>query len=183
MTKVLVPVADGSEEMEAVITIDVLRRSGAEVTTASVMESNTITASRKVVLQADASIEACLDQEWDLIALPGGLPGSEYLAKHAGLLSLIKYQMQQKKWLAAICAAPAVVLGRNNLLQGYKATCHPGFQSELADYALVSEDRVVIDRNLVTSQAPGTAFEFSLTLVECLFGPDKRKEVADPMVI
>lgn len=183
MTQVLVPIADGSEEMEAVITIDVLRRAGAEVTVASVMGKKTVTASRKVVIQADTGIEDCTAQSWDLIALPGGLPGAEHLSENSPLLSLVKQQMEQEKWLAAICAAPAVVLGRNNLLQGYTATCHPGFQSELADYARVSEDRVVKDRHLITSQAPGTAIEFALTLVECLFGPEKREEVAGPMVV
>ena len=183
MTKVLVPIADGSEEMEAVITIDVLRRAGAEVIVASVMEKPTVTASRKVMIQADTDINNCTGKAWDLIALPGGLPGAEHLSENAALLSLIKEQIQQDKWLAAICAAPAVVLGRNKLLEGYTATCHPGFQSELSCYARVSEDRVVKDRHLVTSQAPGTAMEFALTLVECLFGKEKREEVAAPMVV
>lgn len=183
MTQVLVPIADGSEEMEAVITIDVLRRAGAEVTVASVMKNPLITASRSVVIQADTTIDNCVSTPWDLIALPGGLPGAEHLSNNKSLLALVKQQHEKQRWLAAICAAPAVVLGRHGLLEGFKATCHPGFQAELAGYAEVSKDRVVLDRHLITSQAPGTAIEYALTLVECLWGPDKRAEVATPMVV
>ncbi|WP_237067767.1 DJ-1 family glyoxalase III [Microbulbifer guangxiensis] len=184
MARVLVPVADGSEEIEMVTIVDVLRRAGAEVTLASVMPDLMVKASRDVCLKADASIDECLDTDWDLIALPGGMPGAQHLGSCAPLLQLLAQQLKEDRWVGAICAAPAVVLGRNGLITDYAASCHKNFLGELYQQArLGSDERVCIDRKLVTSQAPGTAMLFALQLVECLFGEEKRKEVAAPMAV
>ncbi|WP_019602728.1 DJ-1 family glyoxalase III [Teredinibacter turnerae] len=182
MANVLVPIADGSEEIEAVTIIDVLVRAGAEVTVASVMERTGITASRGVKLDANCLIESC-GQDWDLIALPGGLPGADHLAQSAPLMALVRHQLAEQRLLAAICAAPAVVLGRHGLLADRVATCYPGFQGELASQArTVSVERVVEDGNLITSQGPGTAMEFSLALVTRLFGTEKATAVANGLL-
>ena len=182
MTRVLLPIADGSEEIEAVTVVDVLRRAGAEVTLASVMPQSRVTASRGVVIEADCLLAECTDKSWDLIVLPGGMPGAEHLQASELLGKMLAEQRDAGRWLGAICAAPAVVLGRHGLLRDYRATCHSGFREELrAQVSEVSADRVVVDRNLITSQAPGTAMEFALQLVACLFGDKAAEKVAAPM--
>eukprot|EP00270_Netrium_digitus_P006707 TRINITY_DN1934_c0_g2_i2.p1 TRINITY_DN1934_c0_g2~~TRINITY_DN1934_c0_g2_i2.p1 ORF type:complete len:517 (-),score=173.41 TRINITY_DN1934_c0_g2_i2:253-1803(-) len=180
--KVLVPIANGTEEMEATIIIDVLRRAGAEVTVASVEEQLEIVASRRVKLRADCLITACADVTFDLIALPGGMPGAERLRDSEPLKQLVARQAQERRTIAAICAAPAVALHSWGLLEGKKATAHPAFASQLADVTAV-EQRVVEDGGLVTSRGPGTAFEFALALVENLYGREKAEAVAAPMVM
>jgi 4-methyl-5(b-hydroxyethyl)-thiazole monophosphate biosynthesis len=179
--KVLVPIADGSEEIEAVTLIDVLRRAGADVTVASVNDMQ-ITASRGVKLVADCLIDACADRIFDLVALPGGIPGAENLRDSIVLKQLLDRQRSRGALYAAICAAPAVVFEPHGLLQGRQATAHPAFVNQLKD-PTCAPCRVVIDGNCVTSRAPGTAMEFALTLVELLYGKSKRDEVAGPMVI
>ena len=179
---VLVPVADGSEELEAVAIIDVLRRAGATVTVASVTGARQITASRGVVIVADALIEACAERAYDLVVLPGGIPGAEHLRDCAVLTRMLQRQHQQKRLVGAICASPAVVLEHHGLLAGRQATCHPGFVDRLTARDRV-DARVVVDGNYLTSRGPGTAVEFALTLVERLYGKDKMEAVATPMVV
>ena len=179
---VLVPVADGTEELEAVAIIDVLRRAGATVTVASVTGARQITASRGVVIVADALIEACVEKDYDLVVLPGGIPGAEHLRDAEALIDILKRQREKRRLYGAICASPAVVLEHHGLLAGHQATCHPGFTDQLTITDRI-DDRVVMDGNCLTSQGPGTAVEFALALVERLYGKDKREEVAAPMVI
>ncbi|PSC68327.1 dihydroxyacetone kinase [Micractinium conductrix] len=180
--RVLVPVGNGSEEMEAVITIDVLRRAGAEVTVASVEPDLTVTCSRAVKLVADAPISECAAQEWDLIALPGGMPGAERLRDCAALTELVAKQKAAGKLHAAICATPGVAFEPQGILAGKRATSHPAFSGKLSNQEAV-EQRVVVDGTLVTSRGPGTAFEFALALVKELYGEEKMREVAGPMVM
>jgi len=178
--KVLVPVADGSEEIEAVCMIDVLRRAGAEVTVASVGDLQ-ITASRGVRIVADCLISECVEQDWDLVVLPGGIPGAEHLRDSADLQRILVRQADRGRLYGAICAAPAVVLQHHGLLKDRRATAHPAFVS-----ALDNPDpgpRVIFDDGCVTSRGPGTAIEFALELVALLFGPQKASEVAHPMVL
>lgn len=180
--KVLVPIADGSEEMEAVITIDVLRRAGAKVTVASVGSSLQVNCSRGVKIVADALIHDIEHESFDLIACPGGMPGAEHLRDSAPLERMTRTQRQQGKLVAAICATPAVFLEAKGLMDGAKGTAHPAFVAKLRDQSCV-EDRVVVDGSLTTSRGPGTSFEFALALVKQLYGEDKAKEVAGPMVM
>jgi 4-methyl-5(b-hydroxyethyl)-thiazole monophosphate biosynthesis len=177
---VLVPITDGTEELEAVTIIDTLRRAGAQVTVASVSELQ-VTASRKVKFVADALIADCAGMTFDCIALPGGMPGAEHLRDCDVLTELLKEQDKAGRVIAAICASPAVVLADHGLLKGRKATCYPSFQDALPDKSAAGE-RVVVDGHFVTSQGPGTALEFSLALVEVLFGPERKKQVARPML-
>ncbi len=179
--RVLVPIADGCEELEAVAIIDVLKRAGAEVVVASVDQLQ-VTASRGVKLVADRLIADCLDEDYDLIALPGGMPGAEHLRDSKELVELLKRQNRKNKLYAAICAAPVVTLQPHGLLEGRKATCHPGRHSNL-DNAEAANERVVVDRNLTTSQGPGSAIEFALKLTAHLFGEQKARDVAGPMVV
>jgi 4-methyl-5(b-hydroxyethyl)-thiazole monophosphate biosynthesis len=187
MTKrVLVPIANGTEEIEAVCIIDTLRRAGAEVTVASVETQNTaslqITASRGVRLVADAGISDCVDQTYDCIALPGGMPGAEHLRDCAPLIEKLKQQKQSGRLYGAICASPAVALQPHGLLEKTRATCYPGMRGKL-DPAYASDDAVVVDGHCVTSQGPGTAIAFALKLVELLFGAQKAREVGRAMLV
>ena len=179
--KVLVPIADGIEEIEAVCIIDVLRRAGAEVTVASV-DKLQVTASRGVKLAADKLISQCAGETYDLIALPGGMPGAEHLRDCKELETMLKKQGKENRLFAGICASPAVVLLHHGLLGQHRATCHPNFVEKLPNAEAV-ESRVVVDGNLVTSRGPGTALEFALTLVELLFGKDKAEQTAAPMLV
>ena len=178
---VLVPIADWIEEIEAVCIIDTLRRAGITVTVASV-GSLQITASRGTKIVADTTIEACAGQSFDMIAVPGGMPGAQTLSQSQTLVDLLKEQKQSGRWIAAICAAPAVVLQAHGLLEGIKATCFPAFHSQL-NPARLSKDRLVVDHHVITAQGPGVALEFALSLVEHLVGHDKRKEVATEMIV
>jgi 4-methyl-5(b-hydroxyethyl)-thiazole monophosphate biosynthesis len=178
--KVLVAIADGSEEIEAVCIIDTLRRAGAEVTVASVDQLQ-VTASRDVKIVADAQIADCVNQTYDGIALPGGMPGAEHLRDSAELIGMLKKQKQAGRLYAALCASPAVALQPHGLLDGVRATCFPAFRNRL-DPAYASDDRVVVDGHCVTSQGPGTAIEFALKLVELLFGSPKASEVGVAML-
>ncbi|MBP7053014.1 MAG: DJ-1/PfpI family protein [Phycisphaerae bacterium] len=179
--RVLVPVADGTEEIEAACIIDTLRRAGADVTVASVGRLQ-VTASRGMKLVADALIADCASQTYDCIALPGGMPGAEHLRDCAELIAMLKKQKAAGRLYGAICASPAVALLPHGLLEGVKATCYPSMQSKLNPVQL-SNERVAVDGNCVTSQGPATAIEFSLKLVEVLYGTQKAKEVGDPMLV
>ncbi|XP_043701400.1 protein DJ-1 homolog B [Telopea speciosissima] len=181
--KVLVPVADGTEPMEAVIMIDVLRRGGADVTVASVEKELRVDACHGVKLVADAPLSDCAGEDYDLISLPGGMPGAAHLRDCTILEGLTKKHVDDGRLYAAICAAPAVALGSWGLLKGVKATCHPSFMEILASTANVVESRVQKDGQAVTSRGPGTTIEFSLVLVEQLYGKEKADEVAGAMVM
>lgn len=180
--KVLVPIGTGTEEMEAVITIDVLRRAGADVVVASVEESLEVKCSRGVKIVADKLIGDVTGDTYDLIACPGGMPGAERLRDSTSLVTLMQQQRDAGRLHAAICATPAVFLQTKGLLEGRRATAHPAFSDKLGDQSAVAS-RVVVDGPLTTSRGPGTAFEFALELVKQLYGADKAKEVAGPMVM
>lgn len=174
----LVPIAEGIEELEAVTIIDVLRRAGTEVTVASVTASQQVTASRNVNLVADCLIGDCTNITYDLIALPGGLPGAEYLRDCEPLIKMLKTQKDAGRLYAAVCASPAVALATHGLLDGKQATCYPSCTDQLPDASKASQ-RVVADGNCITSQGPGTAMEFAIELVRQLFGDATARQVAE----
>ncbi|MBU0970696.1 MAG: DJ-1/PfpI family protein [Proteobacteria bacterium] len=174
--KVLVPVAQGIEEMEAITLIDVLRRAGAKVVVASVDEMD-IKASGGIQFKADRLIKDCMEEAFDLIVLPGGIPGAKNLRDSKELEILLKRQAKQKKLYGAICASPALVLHHHGLITPGKVTCHPGFV-DLIDRGNILEQNVVIDKNCITSRGAGTACEFALTLVELLYSGEKKRQVA-----
>uniref|UniRef100_A0A7S0YN02 DJ-1/PfpI domain-containing protein n=1 Tax=Polytomella parva TaxID=51329 RepID=A0A7S0YN02_9CHLO len=178
----LVPIGEGSEEIEAVTIIDVLRRAGANVEVASVESSREVLCSRGVRIVADCLIDDVKDKEFDLIALPGGAKGSEQLRDSVPLDGMLKKQLDSGRLLGAICAAPYTVLETKGLLKGRKATAYPGISSQLENQSAVNS-RVVLDDNLVTSRGPGTAFEFSLALVSHLFGEKKASQVAEALIL
>ena len=189
--KALVLIAEAFEEIEAITVIDVLRRAGVNVTVAGVYPSDAIDkplpikASRGVVVTPDVVLSSLLDSKfslkvlYDVVVVPGGMPGAQHLSDNSSVVSLCSRQLEENRLLAAICAAPAVVLGSHGLLKGYTATCHPSMESRLGQDRISS--RVVISRNLITSMGPGTAMEFALVIVECLLGRTKAEDVNRPM--
>ena len=163
--------ADGFEEIEAVVTIDVLRRSGARVQTVSIMNGLTVVGSHDIRIQADALfLEADFDDA-TMLVLPGGGRGTDNLLAYRGLKDLLTQKTRFGIWLAAICAAPKV-LAQHGLLQGKRATIYDGMQGELTDNGAcyVAGEDIVVDAGVVTSRGPGTALPFALCLVELLKG-------------
>lgn len=179
--KVLVPVAQGTEEMEAITIIDVLRRAGANVIVASVDEIN-IKASKGIEFKADRLLKDCMGEAFDLIVLPGGIPGAQNLRDSKELGILLKKQAAQKKYYGAICASPAVVLHHYGLVTPGRVTCHPGFAHQI-DNGNIDEASVVMDKNCITSRGAGTACDFALTLVEVLYSAETKKQVAQGLAL
>ena len=176
MASVLVPLAPGCEELEAVTVVDLLRRAGIEVITAG-LDAQPVRASRGMLLVPDTTLDAALAQEFDMIVLPGGLPGADHLRDDPRVIDLVKKMAADDRYTAAICAAPRV-LAHAGLLDGKRATSYPGALDVDAvpgiDY---QEAAVVADGKVITSRGPGTAMDFALTLIEILAGKHKRDEV------
>ena len=171
---VLVPVAEGFEELEAVTVIDLLRRAGIEVTVAGLADGP-VRASRGTRMLPDATLDAVADRPWDMIVLPGGLPGADHLAADARLRDLLRAHAGAGRWTAAICAAPKVLVAAG-LLEGRRATAFPGIL-EAAGHGTAVAEAVVRDGEIITSRGPGTAMDFALALIEALLGEAKRDEV------
>jgi len=178
MKHVLIPIADGSEELEAVTMIDLLRRAGIDVTVAS-LDGGTVTCSRGTRLAPDLSLDEALQRDYDGIALPGGLPGADHLADDPRIIRRVREMDAQQRLVAAICAAPKV-LTRAGVLQGRRATSYPGVL-EAEGHEQISGQAVSRDGHVMTSRGPGTAMDFALALIEALEGPEKRAEVEAPL--
>ncbi|XP_016451399.1 protein DJ-1 homolog C [Nicotiana tabacum] len=180
--KVLVPIGFGTEEMEAVILADVLRRAGAEVTIASVEQQLEVEASGGTRLVADTFISACSTQIYDLVALPGGMPGSARLRDCEVLKKITSRQAEEKRLYGAICAAPAVTLLPWGLLKRKQSTCHPAFMDKIPSFRAVKTSTQV-SGELTTSRGPGTSFEFAVCLVDQLFGESVAKEIGELLLM
>ena len=178
--KVLIVLADGFEEIEAITPIDVLRRAGVEVTLAGVGKRD-IKGAHGITVQADIVLEKYQEIP-DAIILPGGMPGASNLNQSKELGQLLATMNKQKKWIGAICASPAVVLAPRGLLDGKKATCYPGFEKDLSPKTSFTTERVVQDGHIITSRGPGSAFEFSLELVEKLVGSQEVERLSEAMM-
>ena len=177
----LVLIAQGCEELEAVTAVDILRRADVKVITAGLDRANVV-ASRKVTLVPDATLDEALDQEFDMVVLPGGLPGADNLANDARVIALLQDMARAGKFTCAICAAPAV-LAKAGVLAGKRATSYPGVldNMNLPDVTYTGE-AVVCDGTVITSRGPGTAMDFALALVEILAGKAKRDEIEESLV-
>jgi 4-methyl-5(b-hydroxyethyl)-thiazole monophosphate biosynthesis len=174
MPRVLVPLAPGFEELEAVTIVDVLRRAGVEVVTAA-LGANPVVGSHDVAVHADRTLDDVLAEDFDMVCLPGGMPGTRHLREDPRVLELVRRHAARRAHVAAICAAPSV-LAAAGVLEGRRATSFPGFLDATGG-AMPSSQPVVVDGRVVTSRGPGTALDFALVLVEELAGPAAREAV------
>jgi 4-methyl-5(b-hydroxyethyl)-thiazole monophosphate biosynthesis len=167
--RVLVPLAEGFEEIEAVTVVDLLRRAGIEVRTASLAGAR-VTGSHGIAVEADIAIDHANVADYDMIVLPGGMPGAEHLKQDPRVIALLRRFAGEGRYTAAICAAPGV-LAHAGLLDGRRATSFPGFLGPGSAPGIgLSDEPVVVDGKVVTSRGPGTAIDFSLALIELLSG-------------
>ncbi len=181
MARVLVPLAQGCEELEAVTVVDLLRRAGIEVVTAG-LEKGPVKCSRGVVLVPDATLDEVLDQSFDMVVLPGGLPGADHLQNDPRIRELLRRMHREGGYTAAICAAPKV-LADAGLLESRQATSYPGVLEAMDLPATrLLEKPVVVDEKVVTSRGPGTAMEFALELIGLLLGKEARRQVEEPLM-
>ncbi|MDR1737243.1 MAG: DJ-1/PfpI family protein [Candidatus Symbiothrix sp.] len=181
MMQTFVFLADGFEEIEAVGIIDVLRRSGMEVTVVSISKYSKVVGAHGITVMADIIFEMADFSQGQMLVLPGGNPGTQNLDAHKGLKMLIQQYANQGKYIAAICAAP-MVLGSMNLLRGKRATVYPGCEEYLKGATIVP-DPVVVDGNIITGRGPGSVFEFATTLVTEMWGEYRTKELAEGMLL
>jgi len=180
MKKVIVPLANGVEEMEAVIIIDTMRRAGWQVSGMSLKEE-TVIASRQVKILADALWKDINTEDFDMIVLPGGAGGTDKLCKDVRIIETIKEFYNKGKIVAAICAAP-LVLQTAGILEGKKITCHPAVR-EKTNVPEILDEPVVIDGNIITSQGPGTTFLFALSIIALVEGKEKADTLAEGMIL
>ncbi|MDF7824248.1 DJ-1/PfpI family protein [Pontiellaceae bacterium B12227] len=173
--KTLIPIANGSEEMEAVILIDTLRRAEFDVTVAG-LTAGTIVASRGVELLPDVTWAEINPADFDILLLPGGFGGTEAFMQHGGVQQAIKDFNAAGKWFGCICAA-ALALNEAGVLEGKKFTCYPGVEAHLPPEIQPLDEIVVVDGKLITSQGPGTAFEFALKVIAECGSPNLSAEV------
>lgn len=176
MKKVIMPLAPGFEEIEALSVVDILRRAGAGVTLAGTVEGP-IEGRTSIRVLPDAGLDEALGGSYEMIVLPGGGGGTKRLREDERVLGALREFDSAGRFIAAICAAPTV-LSLAGVIRGRRVTSHPGSREELVKRGeAVSDERVVVDGRLVTSQGPGTALEFAFCLVSLLFGEEKAREL------
>ena len=178
MTKTaLVVLADGFEDIEAITPIDLLTRAGVLVTVAGLTSTHVKAAKSGLTMIAPTTL-SCVQNNFDALILPGGMPGAQNLAHSSVLITKIRTMHQHKKIIAAICAAPALVLTKSGILEGKKATCFPGMESHFPKSVTFLSSPVVRDGNIITSRGAGTAFCFGLAIIEVLLGKGSRDTIA-----
>ncbi|MBQ8711431.1 MAG: DJ-1/PfpI family protein [Prevotella sp.] len=182
MAIVYVFLADGFEDVEALIPIDVLRRGGVEVVTVSTTDFPLVESAHGVNIEADMQYEQCDFSDADLLMLPGGMPGAANLFAHEGVCKAVLQQAAAGKKVGAICAAPAVVLAQLGLLEGRRATCYPGFDQVLKDGgAQYTADLVTVDDNITTAEGPAAAFPYAYELLSQLVDQQTADQIAEGM--
>lgn len=180
--KILVPLATGFEETEAITIIDVLRRAELDVVTAS-LDQREVQGAHGIPVLADCTWEELDEASIEAIVLPGGMPGTTNLRDDRRVIGLVQRLAGEGRLTAAICAAP-MVLGRAGLLaDGLDYTCYPGMDSYFSEFGERSEARIVRSGNVLTSQGPGTAMEFSLAVIEALVGEERASAVAAGLLV
>ncbi len=180
MSKVGIFMANGCEEIEGLTVVDILRRAGIEVQMIAIEEFLVVTGSHGITFSADVYKENAKFEEYDGIVLPGGMPGTKHLGADATVRRVIKEMNEEKKLVAAICAAPSV-LGENHILEGKRATSYPGFEDKLLG-AFCLPDAVVHDGNVITSRGMGTAIPFALAIVAYFNGNAAAEELSKSII-
>lgn len=179
--RVLILLAEGAEEMEVVITTDVLRRAGLDVQLAGLRDGKPVRCSRGVQLVPDLALAAATG-DYDAIVVPGGGGGAERLAHDPEVGKRLRAQEERRGWIAAICAGPTALVA-HGVGKGRRFTCHPSAERVVAGHGRVSHDPVVVDGNLITSRGPGTAFEFALAIAAALVGRERADSLREPMLV
>ncbi len=180
MSKVLVPLATGFEEIEAMTIIDILRRADVAVTIAGLGKKQ-VAGAHGVKVQADSHIEDMSSSDFDMIVLPGGLPGATNLQKDESVQKLLKDFDEQNKYIGAICAAPIALQSAGVLKDKY--TCYPSFEQNIREDGYESNTDVVTDENVMTSRGPATAMSFALSIVAKLCGAEKSEEIKNQLLL
>ncbi len=180
MKKTAIFLAEGYEEIEALTVADICRRCGVEVKLVSVTEERWVRGSHHVNVEADMCFSQVDFQEYDMLVLPGGMPGTRNLEAHEGLMTQVDAFYAAGKYIAAICAAPSI-LGHRGILKGRKACCYPGFESHL-EGAEVTKEPVEVSGNVITSRGMGTAIDFALAVAGVFCGREKAEEMAESLV-
>ena len=175
MAKAYAMIANGTEEAECLGVVDILRRSGIETVLVSVEAGKDVVSSHNVRIQADATVAETDFSDGDVIFLPGGMPGSEHLSACEPLIAALRQSIADGRRIAAICAAPAVVLGRHGLLAGKRATCYPGFEGDLKDAEYVLEG-VVTDGIFTTGKGLGVVLDLGLEIVRLLISEEAAEK-------
>jgi 4-methyl-5(b-hydroxyethyl)-thiazole monophosphate biosynthesis len=178
--KAIVILAEGFEEIEAVTPIDILRRAGVQVTIAGLGDS-LVTGARGLTIEADTRIES-IKPEYDVCVLPGGTLGAKNLAASDSVKDLVVKMNAEHRVIAAICAAPALVLSAAGVLKNKCATCYPGMENNFGEGVKYEKANVVTDGNLITACGPAAALHFSLSIVEKVCGKDMRKKIEEAIV-
>lgn len=180
MKKVAVLLANGFEEIEALTAVDLLRRARVYVDTVSITDDYMVHGSHGINVQTEDLFDEVDFNEFDMVVLPGGLPGTTYLNDHAGVQKVVKSFAESGKYVGAICAAPSI-LGGLGLLNGKHAISYPSFEDKLTG-AIVTRNAVVQDGNIITSRGMGTSIDFALKLVEVMAGAEKASEIGDSIL-
>ncbi|CAH1772443.1 unnamed protein product [Owenia fusiformis] len=184
MASALVILAEGAEEMETIIAVDVMRRGEINVTLAGLSGVDPVKCSRGVVIVPDTSLEKALagGTTYNVVVLPGGNGGAKAMAESEKVKEILQNQEKAGRTIAAVCAAP-IVLAKHDIAKGSSVTSHPAVKDTLVKDYKYSEERVVKDGNIITSRGPGTSFEFALKIVETLQGKDKADSLVPPMLV
>ena len=181
MPSILVPLAEGFEEIEAITIVDILRRAGFDVVTAS-LGGMSVKAAHGVSVIADCTLDEALKRDYDMVVLPGGLPGADHLDNDPRVHGILKKTAESGRFVGAICAAPKV-LANAKLLEGKKATSYPGFLDKMnLPNTTYTGGAVEKDGKVLTSRGPGTAMDFALAIIEALESPKKRKTIEGSLV-
>ncbi|KIP58756.1 thiamine biosynthesis protein ThiJ [Prevotella pectinovora] len=180
MAKAYMFLANGSEEIESLIPVDVFRRGGVEIKTVSITGSELVEMAHGVTVKADLKFEDAKLEDADLLMLPGGLPGATNLNDHEGVRNAVLSQYEKGKLVAAICAAP-MVFGSLGIVKGRRATCYPGFEKYL-DGAEYTHELCTVDGNVVTGEGPAATFPYAYTLLEMLTTKQTAESVAEGMM-
>lgn len=182
MKKSFLFLAEGFEETEALTTVDILRRGDMEVKTVSIKQDPEVKGAHGIVVKGDLLLHQMLEEEAEYLIFPGGMPGAQNLSESKPLMDYLSGHFRKKGKIAAICAAPALVLGQLPLEKEIRMTCYPGFEKYLPGID-VRQEGVVIDENIITGRGPGYTFAFALAVLEHMYGEGKAKEVAGGMLL
>lgn len=180
MNKIAIFLAEGFEEIEALTVADICRRCGLDVSLVSVTENSLVKGSHNIAVQADICFSQADFGSYDMLVLPGGMPGTKNLEAHGGLLEQVDAFYAGGKYIAAICAAPSI-FGHRGIVKGRKACCFPGFESQM-EGAEVTEGPVEISDHVITSRGMGTAMDFALAIAGVFCGGEKAQEMAETVV-